>query len=53
MLQSRIHSLEDQVARLTSQKAKLQATDKKQRTTGSILFKNVESATTVVNSKLA
>jgi hypothetical protein len=53
MLQSRIHSLEDQVARLTSQKAKLQATDKKQRTTGSILFKNVESATAVVNSKLA
>jgi hypothetical protein len=53
MLQSRIHSLEDQVARLTSQKAKWQATDKKQRTTGSILFKNVESATTVVNSKLA
>jgi hypothetical protein len=53
MLQSSIHSLEDQVARLTSQKAKLQATDKKQRTTGSILFKNVESATTVVNSKLA
>ena len=53
MLQSRIHSLEDQVARLTNQKAKLQATGKKQRTTGSILFKNVESATTVVNSKLA
>jgi hypothetical protein len=53
MLQSRIHSLEDQVARLTSQKAKLQATDKKQRTTGSILFKNVESATAIVNSKLA
>ena len=53
MLQSKIHSLEDQVVRLTSQKAKLQATDKKQRTTGSILFKNVELATTVVNLKLA
>jgi hypothetical protein len=53
MLQSRIHALEDQVATLTSQRAKLTATDKKQRTTGSILFKNVESATTVVNSKLA
>jgi hypothetical protein len=53
ILQSRIHSLEDQVALLTSQKAKLQATDKKQRTTGCILFKNVESSTTVVNSKLA
>jgi hypothetical protein len=53
ILQSRIQSLEDQVALLTSQKAKLQATDKKQKTTGSILFKNVESATAVVNSKLA
>ena len=53
MLQSRIHSLEDQVAWLTSQKAKLQVTDKKQTMTCSILFKNVESATTVVNSKLA
>jgi hypothetical protein len=53
MLQSRIHALEDQVARLTSQKAKMPSTDKKQRTTGSILFKNVESATAVVNSKLA
>jgi len=53
ILQSRIQSLEDHIALLTSQKAKLQATDKKQKTTGSILFKNVESATTVVNSKLA
>ena len=53
MLQSRIHALEDQVARLTSQKAKMPSTDKKQRTTGLILFKNVESATAVVNSKLA
>jgi hypothetical protein len=53
MLQSRIHDLEDQVAKLTSQKAKMPSTDKKQRTTGSILFKNVESATAVVNSKLA
>jgi hypothetical protein len=53
MLQSKIKSLEDQVTLLTSQKAELQTTDKKQRTTGSILFKNVESATAVVNSKLA
>jgi hypothetical protein len=53
ILQSRIHSLEDQVALLTSQKAKLQDIDKKQRMTCSILFKNVESATAVVNSKLA
>jgi hypothetical protein len=52
ILQSRIQSLEDQIALLTSQKAKLQATDKKQKTTDSILFKNVESTTAVVNSKL-
>jgi hypothetical protein len=52
MLQYRIHALEDQVAKLTSHNVKVQPTDKKQRTTGSILFKNVESATTIVNSKL-
>jgi hypothetical protein len=45
ILQSRIHALEDQVAKLTGHNAKVQPTDKKQRTTGSILFKNVESAT--------
>jgi hypothetical protein len=53
ILQSKIQSLEDQIAVLTSQRDKLQAADKKQKTTGSILFKNVESATAVVNSKLA
>jgi hypothetical protein len=53
MLQSRIHALEDQVAKITSHNVKVQPTDKKQRTTGSILFKNVKSATTIVNSKLA
>jgi len=53
MLQSRIHALEDQVEKLTSHNAKVQPTDKKQRTTGSILFKNVESATAIANSKLA
>jgi hypothetical protein len=52
MLQSIIHALEDQVAKLTSHNTKVQPTDKKQRTTGSIMFKNVESATTIVNSKL-
>jgi hypothetical protein len=51
-LQSRIHDLENQVAKLTGQNAKVQPNDKKQRTTGSILFKNVESATAIVNSKL-
>jgi hypothetical protein len=53
MLQSKIQSLEDQIAVLTSQRDQLQAIDKKQKTTGSILFKNVESDTTVINSKLA
>jgi hypothetical protein len=52
ILQSKIQSLEDQIAALTSQKAKLQAVDKKQKTTSSILFKNVKSAMVVVNSKL-
>jgi hypothetical protein len=53
MLQSRIHDLENQVAKLTGRNAKVEPSNKKQRTTGSILFKNVESATTIVNSKLA
>jgi hypothetical protein len=53
MLQSRIHDLESQVAKLTGHDAKMEPSDKKQRTAGSILFKNVESATAIVNSKLA
>jgi hypothetical protein len=53
MLQTRIRDLENQVVKLTGHEAKVQPSDKKQRTTGSILFKNVESATTIVNSKLA
>jgi phage shock protein A len=53
MLQSKIQSLENQIAVLTSQRNQLQAADKKQKTTGSILFNNVESATAVINSKLA
>jgi hypothetical protein len=53
ILQSKIQSLEDQIAVLTSQRDKLRATDKKQKTIGSILFKNIESATAIVNSKLA
>jgi hypothetical protein len=51
-LQSRIHELENQVATLTGKNAKVQPSDKKQRTTGSVLFKNVESATAIINSKL-
>jgi hypothetical protein len=52
-LQTKIRDLENQMAKLTGHEAKVQPSDKKQRTTGSILFKNVESATAIVNSKLA
>ena len=53
VLRSKIQSLESQVAVLTSQRDKLQATDTEQRITGSIIFKNVESAIAVVNSKMS
>jgi hypothetical protein len=53
LLQSKIKSLENQVTVLTSERDKLQANDKKQKTTGSIVFRNVESATAFVNSKLS
>jgi hypothetical protein len=53
LIQLKIQSLESQVAVLTSQRDQLQATDKRQKTTGSIVFKNVESATAVINSKLS
>jgi hypothetical protein len=51
-LQSKIQDLENQVANLTGWNDKGQPNDKNQRTTRSILFKNVESATAIVNSKL-
>jgi hypothetical protein len=51
-LQSKIHDLENQVEKLTGRNAKVQPNDKNQRTAGSILFKNFESATAIVNSKL-
>jgi hypothetical protein len=51
-LQSKICDLEKQVALLTGQDAKGRSIDKSQRTAGSISFKNVESATAVVNSRL-
>jgi hypothetical protein len=52
LLQSKIKALENQVTVLTSERDKLRANDKKQKTTGSIVFRNVELATTVVNSKM-
>jgi hypothetical protein len=51
-LQSKIYDLEKQVALLTDQDAKGRSIDKNQRTAGSISFKNIESATAVVNSRL-
>jgi hypothetical protein len=57
LLQSRLKYLEDQVDLLTNENIRLQsivqAKDKRQKTTGSVIFKNVEAATTIVNSKIA
>jgi hypothetical protein len=53
LLWSKIKSLENQVTVLTRERDKFQANDKKQRTIGSIIFRNVESATAFVNSKLS
>ena len=53
LLQSKIKSLENQVTVLTRERDKLQANDKKHKTTGLIIFRNVESATAFVNSKLS
>lgn len=56
LLQSRIKSLEDQVNLLTKENGRLQTVaqtkDKLQKTTGSVVFKNVEAATAIVNSKI-
>jgi hypothetical protein len=53
LLQSRIKSLEDRVTVLTKENDKLQANDKGKNTTGSVMLKNVEAATAIVNSKIA
>jgi hypothetical protein len=53
LLQSKIKSLEDQVTVLSKERDRLQANDKKQKTTGSIIFRNVEAAIAFVNSKLS
>jgi hypothetical protein len=53
LLQSKIKSLEEQVTVLSKERDRLQANEKKQKTTGSIVFRNVEAATTFVNSKLS
>jgi hypothetical protein len=53
LLQSKIKSLEERVTMLSKERDRLQANDKKKKTTGSIVFKNVEAATAFVNSKLS
>jgi hypothetical protein len=53
LLQSKIKSLEEQVIVLSKERDRLQANDKKQKTTGSIVFRNVEAVTAFVNSKLS
>jgi hypothetical protein len=57
LLQSRLKSLEDQVNLLMKENGRLQSVaqtkDKQQKTTGSVVFKNVEAMTAIVNSKIA
>ena len=53
LLQSWINSLEDRVNVLTKENNRLLANYKRQKTTGSIFFKNVEAAIAIVNSKIA
>jgi uncharacterized protein (DUF3084 family) len=57
LLQSQLKSLKDQVDSLTNENSRLQsitqAKEKRLKTTGSVIFKNVEAATTIVNSKIA
>jgi hypothetical protein len=53
LLQSRIKALEEQVTVMAKENDRLRTNDKKQKTTGSIVFRNVEAATTFVNSKLS
>jgi hypothetical protein len=53
LLQSKIKALEEQVTVLAKENHRLQASEKKQKTTSSIVFRNVEAATAFVNSKLS
>jgi hypothetical protein len=53
LLQSKIKALEEWVTMLAKENDRLQASEKKQKTTSSIVFRNVEATTTFVNSKLS
>jgi hypothetical protein len=52
-LQSKIKSLEEQVTVLSKENDRLQDNEKKQKTIGSIVFKNVEATIAFVNSNLS
>jgi hypothetical protein len=56
-LQSRVKSLRDQVDMLTNENNRLesiiQGKEKHLKTTGHVIFKNVEAATAIVNSKIS
>jgi hypothetical protein len=56
-LQSRVKALKDQIDVLTSENHRLesviQGKEKRMKTTGHVIFKNVEAATTIVNSKVS
>jgi hypothetical protein len=57
LLQSRLKSLRDQVDRLTNENNRLesiiQGKEKRLKTTGCVIFKNVEAATAIINSKIS
>jgi hypothetical protein len=57
LLQSRLKSLRDQVDMLTNENNRLesiiQGKEKHLKTTGRVIFKNVEATTTIVNSKIS
>jgi hypothetical protein len=53
LLQSKIKSLEERVTVLSKENDMLQANEKKKKTMGSIVFRNVEVAIAFVNSNLS
>jgi hypothetical protein len=56
ILQSQVKALTDQIGALTNENHRLesviQSKGKRMKTTGNVTFKNVEAATTIVNSKI-
>lgn len=53
LLQSKVKALEEHVTVLAKENHRLQANEKRQKTTGLIVFRNVEAATAFINSKLS